>query len=115
MDISSLTSLTGNFLKAENVKNAENGAWKISGESKIIENKFKIMRIHVPLTYGDNEFIFDCSKTNAKKISEELGNETKHWINNFLHLSIYKTRTSDGKMTDAINVEKAIKASEMNN
>lgn len=106
MDIANFTKQQGEFLKAEVVIKNPSVAFEIVGEATIEHNeKYNTDRLHIPLKMGENEFVFDCSKTNAKTISEKLGADTKNWIGKFLVLETYKTKTSEGKMTDALNVK----------
>ena len=106
MDIKNFTKQQGTFLKAEVVSKNPKVLFEIVGESVIEHNdKYDTDRLHIPLKFEDNEYIFDCSKTNARVIASKLGEDTSKWIGKFLLLETYKTKTSDGKMTDAINVK----------
>ena len=107
MDISEYTKPQGQFLKAENVTAEPNALWEITAEGEIVRSeKFNVERLHLPVKNGDQEFIFDCSKTNARFISELLrAKDTSQWIGKHLVLETYKTKTSDGKLVDAINVK----------
>ena len=97
----------GQFLKAENVKTGTKVV--IVGEAKVVHNeKYDTDRLHIPVEIAGQEFIFDCSKTNARVITEKLDLTTEKWIGKTLELEIYKTKTSDGKMVDAINVKGVI-------
>ena len=54
----------------------------------------------------EQERTFDCSKTNARTIEEKLGTaDTSKWIGKHLVFETYKTKTSEGKLTDAVNVK----------
>ena len=104
MDISEFTKQQGEFLKAENIGNGATA--KINGEAIIVHNeKYDTDRLHVPVIIEDKEFTFDCSKTNSRTIEGVLGNNTSNWVGREIVLEIYKTKTSDGKMVDAINVK----------
>lgn len=106
MDITNFTKQQGEFLKAEIVNTNQNALFEIVGEAEIVHNdKYDTNRLHIPIKFGEAEYIFDCSKTNSRTISEVLGNDTKKWIGKHLVLETYRTKTSDGKMTDAINVK----------
>jgi DMSO/TMAO reductase YedYZ molybdopterin-dependent catalytic subunit len=106
MDITNFTKQQGEFLKAEIVNKNHNALFEISGEAEIVHNeKYDTDRLHIPLKLGESEYTFDCSKTNSRTISEKLGNDTSKWVGKHLVLETYKTKTSDGKMTDAINVK----------
>jgi len=108
MDVSSYTKQQGSFLKAEDVNADQNALWEIIGEGDLVKSeKFDVVRLHLPVKNGDIEKIFDCSKTNARVIEEAVGSsDTKQWIGKLLVLETYKTKTSDGKLVDAINVKK---------
>lgn len=110
MDIAKYTEASGLFLKAEVVSKNPNVLFIIAGEGKMeTSKKFGNERLHLPVRIGDEDFVFDCSKTNARTIEKALGTDTKKWIGNALVLEVYKTKTSDGKMTDAINVKEVKK------
>ncbi len=105
MDITEFVKPQGEFLKPDVVKKYPEGMFEIVAEAKIVENNFNNLRLHIPVKINDESFVFDCSKTNARTIAEKLGNETKSWIGKLLELEVYKTKTSDGKLTEAINVK----------
>jgi len=107
MDISEFTKQQGEFLKADIVNQNQNSLFEIVGEAEIVHNeKYDTDRLHIPLKLGQKEYTFDCSKTNARTIEEALKtSDTKSWIGKHLVLETYKTKTSDGKMTEAINVK----------
>lgn len=104
-NISDFTKQQGEFLKAESVKEQEIIV-KISGEAEIVHNeKYDTDRLHIPVKIGGKEFTFDCSRTNSRTISKVLGDDTSNWIGHELVLEKYKTKTTEGKMTDAWNVK----------
>lgn len=106
MDVSDYTKQQGQFLKAEDVNTNQDALWEILGEGEVVTSeKFNVQRLHLPVKTGDKEFVFDCSKTNARAIEEKLGKDTKQWIGKHLVLETYKTKTSDGKLVEAINVK----------
>lgn len=97
----------GEFLKADMIE--ANTTAKIIGVAEIVHNdKFDTDRLHVPVKIGDKEYTLDASKTNARIITEALGDDTSKWVDKELLLDTYKTRSSDGKMVEAINVAKVI-------
>lgn len=110
MDISEYTKQQGQFLKAEDVMKKSDATWEITEEGKIVTSeKFNTTRLHLPLNNGEDEYIFDCSKTNARTIEEKIGtSDTTKWVGKLLKLGTYKTKTSEGKLTDAINVEDVV-------
>ena len=104
MDITEFTEQQGNFLKAEMIEGEQ--VVSITNEATIVLNKkYDTERLHVPIKFEDKEFIFDCSKTNARTISQILGKDTSQWLNKELVLEKYKTKTSSGEMVNAINVK----------
>jgi len=107
MDISEYTKQTGSFLKAEDVINNPEALWEITAEGEIvISEKFGNTRLHLPVKSGNEEKIFDVSKTNARSIEDALKTkDTSKWIGKMLLLETYRTKTSDGKMVDAINIK----------
>ena len=114
MDIAEFTKATGNFLKAEDVMKDEKKIFVITAEPQIVvSEKFQNERLHIPGELSAEKKIFDSSKTNSRTIAKELGTETKEWIGKLLLLEVYKTKTSEGKMVDAINVAKVIPEDEI--
>jgi hypothetical protein len=106
MDINDFVKQQGEFLKAEIVLKNPQALFEITDEPVLIHNeKYDTDRLHIPVKSGDIVYLFDCSKTNARTISGKLGTDTKNWVGKFLLLETYKTKTSEGKMTDAINVK----------
>jgi len=106
MEISEFTKQRGDFLKADVVKANPEVLFEITGEAEVVHNdKFNTDRLHIPVIAGTKEYTFDCSKTNARVISDKIGSDTKQWIGKHLILEVYKTKTSDGKMVDAINIK----------
>ena len=108
MDVSEYTKQQGQFLKADDVNTNQEALWEILAEGSLVTSeKFNVQRLHLPVKTGDKEFIFDCSKTNARAIEEALGTDSKNWVGKHLLLETYKTKTSDGKLVEAINVKEA--------
>jgi len=104
--IDKFTEQKGLFLKADDIQKNPGVIFKITGEGLITKSeKFQNERLHIPGTFGKDEKTFDCSKTNARTIKEVLGDDTANWIGAELSFETYRTKTSDGKMTDAINVK----------
>jgi len=102
---------SGMFLRAEDVLNSQEKSFVINGESSIVENeKFGGQRLHIPGTFNGESKTFDCSKTNARAIVEAMGtSETSTWLGTILTLETYRTKISDGRMVDAINVREVKK------
>lgn len=110
MQITDFVKPSGTFLKAEEVKGNPNTPFVITDEPVIIEGEFKgkpTQRLHAEGEFNKEPRIFDMSKTNARIVAKELGDDTNKWIGHSLVLETYKTKTSDGKLTDAINVKEA--------
>jgi hypothetical protein len=110
MQITDFVKPSGTFLKAEEVKGNPNATFIITDEPVIIEGEFKgkpTQRLHAEGEFNKEPRIFDMSKTNARLVAKVLGDDTSKWIGHNLFLETYKTKTSDGKLTDAINVKEA--------
>jgi hypothetical protein len=106
MDISQYTKQQGQFLKASDVTAHPNVVFIMTGDAEFkTSEKFGNERLHVGVTLGEQEFVFDMSKTNARVVEQKLGADTSKWKGHALVLETYKTKTSEGKMTDAINVK----------
>ena len=102
--ITEFVKASGEFLKAEHIQGEATA--KISGEAVIVHNeKYDTDRLHIPVTLEWKEYTFDCSKTNAQTISKVLDEDTSKWVDKELVLDTYKTKTSDGKMVNALNVK----------
>ena len=106
MDIADYTKPAGNFLKADEVLALPEAVFIITaaGEMKTSE-KYGNERLHLPGEFNKEVKIFGCSKTNARTVAETLGSDTSKWIGKSLVLEVYKTKTSDGTMVNAINVK----------
>ena len=111
VNIDSFTKQSGMFLRAEDVLNSQEKSFVINGESSVVENeKFGGQRLHIPGTFNGETKTFDCSKTNARAIVEALGtSETSQWLGAILTLETYRTKISDGRMVDAVNVKEVKK------
>jgi hypothetical protein len=104
-NIDNFTKQGAMFLKPADVINHPE-VFKITGEAILTRSeKFQNDRLHIPGMFGKDEKIFDCSKTNARIIQESLGADTVKWIGAELNFETFKTRTSEGKMVDALNVK----------
>lgn len=106
MEIKDYVKATGSFLKAEDIIKHPTASFVIHSEGFMnTSEKFGTERLHIEGNFNNEQKIFDCSKTNARVISSKLGEDTKNWIGKILTLETYKTKTSDGKLVDAINVK----------
>ena len=94
------------FLKAVDVKRDSNIPFIIVDEGEFVTSeKFGVERLHLTGELNMVEKIFDCSKTNARFISDKIGTtDTKKWIGRKLRFEVYRTKTSKGEMVDALNV-----------
>lgn len=107
MDTKEYTKPQGKFLKAEFVIKNPDMLWEITAEGIFqVSERYKTERLHLPVKSGEETLIFDCAKTNARFIAEEIGDsETQSWVGKKLLFETYKTKTSEGEMVDAINVK----------
>jgi len=107
MEITEYIKQQGAFLKAEDVTKNPQTLWEVTAEGELVTSeKFGNQRLHLPIKSGEEVKVFDCSKTNARFIELVLkSSDTKNWIGKHLVLETYKTKTSDGKLVDAINVK----------
>ena len=110
VNIEGYTTAAGMFLKAKDVIEKPNAQFAITEQGKMeTSEKFGNERLHLGGVFDGEEKTFDCSKTNARFISGKVGMDTSKWIGAKLVLETYRTKTSDGKMTDALNVKEVIK------
>jgi len=106
MNLTEYTKATGMFLKAQDIKDKPEAVFVIKTEGEMVtSDKFGVTRLHLQGDFAGEEKTFDVSKTNARVIEEKLGNDTSKWIGKGLVLETYRTKTSDGKMVDALNVK----------
>lgn len=107
MDIAKYIEPAKKFLSAEDVKQHPNDLFVVTEAPTIAYNdNFKKHVMSIPGNFGDKEdMVFSCSKTNAKTIADVLGDDGKKWIGKVLVFETYKTKTSEGKLVDAINVK----------
>ena len=103
--IDDFVKAAGSFLSAKDVIASPTALFVITSEGRLVKSeKFNTEKVQLEGEYNKIPKTFDLSKTNARVISEKLGSDTKNWIGHSLLLETYRTKTSDGKMTDAINV-----------
>ena len=106
MEIKEYTKPTGSFLKASDIIENPTAIFTILGEGELVTSeKFGNERLHLPGELDKEAKTFDCSKTNARKIEETLGTDTAKWVGKQILFEVYKTKTSDGKLVDALNVK----------
>ena len=93
------------FLTARDVIDNPNAKFVIINEGEFVINKFSNERLHLLGEFGKEKRIFDCSKTNAKTISDKLGTtDTHNCLGVILTLGTYRTKTNDGQLVDAIDI-----------
>lgn len=106
MEIKDYVKAGGSFLKAEDIKKNPTASFVIHSEGVMVPSeKYGGTRLHIEGNFGSENKIFDCAKTNARVISEKLGDNTSKWVGHILTFDTYKTKTSDGKLVDAINIK----------
>ena len=94
------------FLKAQDVMDKPEAVFVIKTEGEMVKSeKFNTTRLHLVGEFAGEEKTFDVSKTNARFIEEKIGADTSKWVGKALVLETYRTKTSDGKMVDALNVK----------
>jgi hypothetical protein len=107
MDISKFTQASMQYIKPAEVKDNPTAVFVITTEGKVVDTEFKgqkSQRVHVEGEFNKQARTFDMSKTNARIIEKALGADTSKWIGHQLFLEVYKTKASDGKLMDAINI-----------
>jgi len=108
MDITNYTKTSNSFLKAEDIIKNPKAVFIITSEGKeVTSEKFGTVRVHIEGEFNREVKTFDLSKTNARFIADKFGSDTNKWIGKVLTLETYKTKTSDGKLVEAINVKEA--------
>jgi len=108
MEIKQFIKPSAIFLKAEIVNKSPTKIFVITTEGKIVDNEFKgktNQRIHANGEMDKEPYIFNMCKTNARAVAKKLGENTTNWIGHQLLLEVYKTKTSEGNMVDALNVK----------
>jgi len=112
MEIEEFIKQKGMFLRAIDVIDNPKAAFKILDEGEFVENqKFGGTEFHLNGEFNGEDKVWNCNKTNGRIISEKTGStDSKKWIGKYIVLETYKTRTSDGKMVDAINVKDVLDA-----
>jgi hypothetical protein len=99
-------------LKPKEVKENPEAIFVITQEPTLTENEYngkKSIRVHCEGEWNKEKRTLDLAKTNSRTITKVLGSESKNWIGAQLLLEVYKMSTSEGKLTDAINVKEVKK------
>ena len=106
MEITEYVKAGGTFLKADDVIQHPTATFVIANEGTMVPSeRFGNTRLHLEGEFNGEPKIFDCAKTNARVITEKAGGDTSKWIGKELVFETYKTKTSDGKLVDAISVK----------
>lgn len=106
MDVSGWTKASGSFLKPDDVKKNPNAIFIMRDEGVFQKSeKFGNEQFLLTGEFNGEEKIFNCSKTNTRAIEKALGSDTKKWLGRSLTFELYKTKTSDGKLVDALNIK----------
>jgi hypothetical protein len=109
-NISNYTKPAKAYMKAADVIANPTIPFIITAEADIVEKEYKGQKqskLQVEGEFNKEAKVLELSKTNARTIAKVFGDDTKSWIGKMLVLETYRTKTSDGKMTDAINVKEA--------
>ena len=110
MDISNFIKQQGDYLTAEKVLEIPAMTYTIIEEPTIFTNTFNNERLGIKIKDSANiNETFDCSKTNARFIAKELGEDTTKWVGQVLGFGTYRIKTSKGETVDAIEVIQVIK------
>lgn len=107
VDLTNFTKANLTYIKPKEVKENPQAVFVITSEPTLVETDYKgqkSVKVHCEGDYNKERRSIDLSKTNARTISKVLGEETKTWVGHQLTFEVYKTKTSDGSLTDAINV-----------
>lgn len=108
VNLDNFTKANLSYIKPKDVKENPQEAFIIKSEPTLVESDYKgqkSVKVHCEGEYNKERRSIDLSKTNARTIAKALGAETKLWIEHQLIFEVYKTKTSEGTLTDAINVK----------
>lgn len=104
-NIDEFTKAGGKFLRAEDVISSSDKAFVISGSCElIVDDRYGSERLHINGMFDGKEKIFNASRTNARTIADVLGPDTDKWIPAVLILETYRSKLSDGRLVNVINV-----------
>lgn len=108
MDITKFTKPASTFWKAEEVIKSPSAVFVITTEPVLHESEYKgqkMQKLRIEGEFDKQPRIFDMSKTNARKVQDKLGPDTKTWVGHTLVPQTYKTKTTEGKLVDAIDIK----------
>lgn len=108
VNLDNFTKANLTYIKPKEVKENPTAIFVITNEPTLVETDYKgqkSIKVHCEGEWNKEKRSLDLSKTNARTVSKALGTESKAWVGHKLILEVYKTKTSDGTLTDAINVK----------
>ena len=108
VDLTNFTKANLTYIKPKEVKDNPQAVFVITSEPTLVETEFKgqkSVKVHCEGEWNKERRSIDLSKTNARTVSKVLGEESKNWVGHQLFFEVYKTKTSDGNLTDAINIK----------
>jgi len=99
--------ISGKFLKAEDVKNAED-SFEVTGVTEDT-NQSDIKVVRLSLKYGDDEFKFDLNKTNSAFVKNANVSHPKELIGKKLQFNKVRVRDPTKKIeVDGLRISKVI-------
>ena len=108
VNLNEFTKANLSYIKPKEVKENPEAIFVITNEPTLVESDYKgqkSVRLHCEGEWNKEKRSIDLSKTNSRTVAKTLGNESKNWVGHQLIFEVYKTKTSDGTLTDAINVK----------
>lgn len=106
VNVTEYTKPAGSYMTGKDVIATPNAIFVITTEGEMeTSEKFGNEKLTIEGEYNQMPKKLSLSKTNARTVAKALGEDSKKWIGHKLVLETYKTKTSDGKMVDAINVK----------
>ena len=108
VNLDNFTKANLTYIKPKEVKENPEAVFVITNEPTLVETDYKgqkSVKVHCEGEWNKEKRSIDLSKTNARNVTTVLGAETNTWIGHQLLFEVYKTKTSDGSLTDAINIK----------
>lgn len=109
VNLTNFTKANLTYVKPKEVKETPNAIFVITSEPTLVESDYKgqkSVKVHCEGEWNGQKRSIDLSKTNARTVSKVLGDESKAWIGHKLYFEVYRTKTSNGELVDAININK---------
>ena len=100
-----IRSFVSAFIKADEVKDGEIIVFLDEGE--LADGKYG-KQLNIRVNYKSEERLFTIKKTNADKLSEAFGEETKNWVGKGAKLTVERVKVM-GEMVDTITLDPIIK------